>query len=137
MSAKDGFIWDESYIIGNEQVDAQHHQLFDLVNSLVNSRDESNNYKKLKSALDFLVNYAVRHFDDEETLQIECNFPGYEDHKKMHDDFKVTVVDLVKRFEETGSSSKLKNDIQTIVVKWLVNHILYEDKKIGVHLQSL
>ncbi|MCL2801737.1 MAG: hemerythrin family protein [Treponema sp.] len=136
ISAKDGFIWDDSYLLGNEPVDTQHHQLFDLINSLVNFCDNGFEKEKIKTTLDFLVNYTIDHFNDEEALQIKCKYPEYEAHKKIHEDFKVTVGDLVDRFNKNGSSSALSSDIKSVVIKWLVNHILYEDKKIGVHLQN-
>ena len=131
ISAKDGFIWDDSYLLGNDQVDAQHRQLFDLVNSLVQSCADGSNTEKVKKTLDFLVNYTVQHFDDEEALQIQCNYPDYEKHKQLHEDFKPVVAKLIQRFEECGSSEKLCIDIKTIVVKWLAHHILTEDKKIS------
>jgi len=136
ISAKEGFVWDDSYKLGNEQVDGQHHQLFDLANSLAHYCASNCDREKLKSALDFLVNYTVQHFNDEEALQLEYNYPGFEEHKKKHEDFKITVGDLVQRFEKSGSSSDLGNDIKTIVVQWLVHHILSADKKIGVHIDS-
>jgi len=136
ISSKDGFEWDESYLLGNEQVDAQHRQLFDLVNDLVRFCNNGSNKEKLKNTLDFLVNYTVQHFNDEEALQISSNYPKYEEHKKLHENFKLVVLDLVQRFNESGSSSDLYNDVRTIILRWLVNHILTEDKKIGVHLKS-
>jgi len=136
ISAKDGFLWDDSYLIGNKPIDDQHHQLFDLINSLVQNCDDGKDKEKIKNALDFLVDYTVRHFNDEEALQIECNFPEYEQHKQLHEDFKRTVTDLVGRYVNSGSYAVLNSDIKSIVIKWLVNHVLYEDKKIGLHLAA-
>jgi len=136
ISAKEGFIWDDSYKLGNEKVDNQHRQLFDIVNSLVLSCTNGSSTEKIRHTLDFLVNYTVQHFNDEEALQIECNYPEYEMHKEIHENFKLKVVDLVNRFNESGCSSGLCNDIKTIVLKWLTNHILYEDKKIGEFIQN-
>jgi hemerythrin len=133
---EEGLRWDDHYLLGNEKVDSQHRQLFDLVNSLVRSCDEYTDTTKLKQTLDFLVNYAVMHFDDEEAVMVETGFPEYEAHKKMHDDFKVIVIELVGRFTETGSSSGLRSDTNRIIVKWLINHILSEDKKIGEHINQ-
>jgi len=134
ISAKDGFIWDDSYLLGNELVDTQHRQLFDLVNTLVSSCADGSDTEKVKKTLDFLVNYTVQHFNDEEALQIKCNYPDYKRHKQLHEDFKPVVAELVQRFNECDSSDQLRIDIKTIVVKWLANHILNEDKKIGEYL---
>jgi hemerythrin len=130
------FRWNDSYSLGDERVDSQHRCLFDLVNDVVRSCDYGADKEKLKGTLEFMVNYAVQHFDDEEDLQVQCNFPEYEQHKKMHDDFKITVVDLVERFHESGSSSRLSSDVNRLVVRWLLNHIMVEDKKIVRHLQG-
>ena len=129
--------WDDNYLIGCDDVDAQHKQIFDHVNSLIKSCIDGSDTAKVKETLDFLVNYAVHHFDDEEALQIKCHFPEYLLHKKLHDDFKITVIDLVKRFNEKGSSSELSTDINQIVKTWLHNHIISEDKKIGIHINSV
>jgi hemerythrin len=128
--------WDDGFLLGDEQVDYQHRKLFDLVNSLLSSCDAETDMKKLQDTLDFLVGYAVQHFDDEEALQIRCNFPEYERHKQLHDDFKVTVLELVQRFKETNSPSQLSYDIKKVLIKWLFKHILEEDKKIGKYLQT-
>jgi len=132
-----GLDWNEYYSLGNEQVDNQHRELFNLVNSLIRSCDDGTDTVKLKETLLFLVNYAVLHFDDEEALQIKYNYPEYENHKKLHDEFKVVVIELVKRFNETGSSIELSKDVKKIVIKWLVKHIMDEDKKIGNYLRKL
>ena len=132
----EGIKWDDSYLLGNEHVDNQHRKLFELVNSLVTSCDEETANDELRSALNFLLRYTVQHFEDEEALQIQCNFPEYEQHKKMHEDFKVTVRNLVQRFIDSNSSEQLLHDVKKILVKWLINHILEEDKKIGKWLQD-
>jgi len=131
-----GLQWNDWYLLGNEKIDIQHRELFDFANALIRSCDEGVDKEKLKETLLFLVNYAVLHFDDEEALQIECKYPEYKAHKKMHDDFKVVVLDLVNRFSESGSSVELGNDVKKIIIMWLINHIMQEDKKIGEYLES-
>ena len=131
-----GVAWSESYSLGNEQLDAQHKQLFEFVSDLVGACIDGSSVEKLHETLDFLVNYAVRHFSDEEALQIKHDFPDYEKHKKLHDDFKVTVLDLVEKFHNSASPDELNADINKIVVRWLIQHIQREDKKIGDHIRK-
>jgi hemerythrin-like metal-binding protein len=131
-----GIKWDDSLLLGNEQLDDQNRQLFEHVNSLVRACDEGMSTVKLKNTLDFLESYSVQHFKDEEALQVKNKYPHYERHKKMHDDFKLTVANFEKRFSNTGSSSELSKDVNKILVKWLIDHIMYEDKKVGVHLRG-
>jgi len=132
-----GIAWNDNYSLDNERLDTQHKQLFEFVSELVGACIDGSSTGKLSATLDFLVNYAVRHFADEEALQLEYNFPYYESHKKMHEDFKVTVTGLVERFQNSASPTELNNDINKIVVRWLVNHIQREDRKIGDHIRKV
>ncbi|MDR2543310.1 MAG: bacteriohemerythrin [Treponema sp.] len=125
-----GIAWDESFALGDELVDSQHHQLFGLVSSLVTACEDGTDNIKLNEILDFLVNYTVQHFNDEEALMTAINYSGFKAHKKKHEDFKVTVGELVEKFAESGSSAELRSDIIRIVVKWLIEHIIHDDKKI-------
>ena len=132
-----GIAWDNSLLMGNALVDMQHQKLFALVSDIVEACEAGTDTAKLHDTLMFLVNYAVKHFADEESVQLEYNFPEYEEHKQIHEDFKKTVNELVKRFKISGSSQELSSDVNKILIKWLVNHIQTEDKKIGEHIRSL
>ena len=134
---KYGLAWDDSFSLGNEPVDKQHQKLFETVNDLIGACEEGRDVEKLKETLDFLVNYTVRHFADEEDLQLAYNYPGYNAHKRIHENFKATVGDLVQRFAESGSSSELSRDVNKIVARWLVEHITQEDKKISEHIRRV
>ena len=131
-----GIAWKDELLMGNEKVDTQHRRLFELVNDLVESCTKGHDPESVKKTLDFLVDYAVQHFYDEELLQVESGFPEFEAHRQMHEDFKVTVGELVQKFVNGGSSAELSSDVNRVVVKWLISHILREDKKIGVHIRS-
>jgi hemerythrin len=132
-----GIAWDEKLELGNEQVDTQHQRLFELLNELVGQCMDGSNIEKLKGTLDFLVDYTVYHFYDEESLQVQYNFSDYARHKQLHEDFKETVAALVRRLAESGSSEELSNDVNKIVVRWLIGHIQQEDKKIGEHIRRV
>ena len=134
---KYGIAWNDEFKLGYEQVDEQHKRLFELLNTLVSQCIDGSNADKLKETLDFLVDYTVHHFYDEESLQVQFMFPDYKRHKKLHDDFKETVTSLVRRFTESGSSEILSSDVNRIIVRWLVGHIRQEDKKIGDHIRKV
>lgn len=126
-----GIAWQDSYRLGNEKVDHQHRQIFELLSGLIGSCLDGSNEETLKKTLDFLVNYTVQHFYDEESLQVQYNYPEYVRHKRLHEDFKYTVAGIVEKFNEQGSSAELSSDLNKIVARWLVSHITREDKKIG------
>jgi len=132
-----GVVWSENFELGCDQVDSQHKRLFELVGDLIKACTEGYDMDVLNETITFLVQYTVLHFTDEENFMLNHNYPDYEPHKQLHDDFKVTVRDLVEEFNKSGSTTQLSDSVNKIVVRWLINHIQREDKKIGVHVRNL
>jgi len=132
-----GIAWSKDFELGCELVDDQHKRLFELVNNITSACNDGLGTKILNETLDFLVSYTVQHFIDEEALQIKYDFPDYERHKSLHEDFKQTVGEKVTEFKEKGSTKSLNDTVNKIIVRWLVNHILMEDMKIGVHIKNI
>ena len=133
---EEGVAWDDGLITGNALVDMQHQRLFERVSDLVRACEDGNDIDKLGDTLAFLVNHTVRHFVDEEALQLEYAYPDYEHHKKEHDEFKISVGELSQRFKASGSSAELSGDVNKIIVRWLVNHIQNEDKKLSEYIRT-
>jgi len=133
---KNGLVWDKKYELGNTHVDRQHKSLCDMVNNLVTQCEQGKAAEMLQETLTFLVEYTIHHFKSEETLQIENGYPGYEEHKLIHDKFKTTVDELVENFIENGSSDELIKDIRETVIKWLIYHMQNEDVKIGDYIRK-
>jgi len=131
-----GLAWSSKYNIGKEEVDEQHKKLFEMINALASSAEDGSDTEKIQTTLDFLVEYTVQHFYDEEKVQVLYIYPDYERHKKIHEDFKVTVTGLVTEFKESGYSKELHDALNKALAKWIVNHILQEDKKIGEHIRN-
>jgi len=128
--------WSEEYELGNDFVDSQHKKLFELVNNIGKYCNEGRNVNTLSETLDFLLQYTVQHFSDEEALQIKFNFPEYEHHKKLHEEFEAIVIEKVAEFKDKGSTKNLKDTVNDFVITWLVNHILKEDMKIGEYIKD-
>jgi hemerythrin-like metal-binding protein len=133
---KYGIAWNPALATGNKDIDSQHKQIFRLTSSLSAACSSGQGLDMLNEALDFLASYTVRHFSDEEALQLKYHFPGYEEHKKLHDDFKKTVSDLVEDFRKNGSSGELLEKVSSIIVHWLVEHIEKEDSKIADYVKQ-
>jgi len=130
------FVWSNSFEIGNQLIDNQHKELVKVTNELLDACGHGQGQAKLEKTVKFLAEYAVKHFNDEEKLQQSIKYPGYLQHKKLHDDFKNTVADAVKQLETQGASTILVTKIASVVGNWLISHIKNEDSKIGSHLRK-
>ncbi|MDR1142891.1 MAG: bacteriohemerythrin [Spirochaetaceae bacterium] len=133
---KYGIAWSPELATGNKAIDSQHKQLFRLTSSLSAACLGGGSTTMLGETLDFLASYTVRHLADEEELQRAYNYPGYGEHKKLHDDFKEIISGLINEFKQTGSSMELLEKINTIIVHWLVEHIKQEDFKMAAYIKK-
>jgi hemerythrin len=128
--------WDKSLETGNELIDHEHKQLFAAINSLLETCRTGKGKEELSKSLDFLNDYTIKHFFDEEQLQQKYAYPDYPNHKKLHDDFKATVRDLKVKLIMKGVSDELISEVKTSTGDWLVTHIKGQDVKIAAHIRA-
>lgn len=122
---------------GNRIIDAEHRQLIDTVNSLLDACAKGQGRTQLLQTAHFLLDYTQKHFADEESIQVKNHYPDYARHKKIHDEFKKTAADLVKKIETEGPTVGNVGQINTLLAGWLIKHIKGEDKKLAVYLKSI
>ena len=130
------FTWQDQYATGNKQIDEQHKQLFKAVNDLISACSSGQGRDKLDPTIKFLVDYTTKHFADEEKLQQQYQYPDYNNHKKLHENFKKTALELTKQLKEEGASTVLVGKVNSTIGNWLINHIQREDKKVADHILS-
>jgi hemerythrin-like metal-binding protein len=122
-------------LIGVDKIDAQHKELIDRLNHLVSLRTESVSDDEIKKMLDFLSDYAVKHFADEEALQIQSGYPKYEWHKKQHQLFVDEYRKMRQEFDCNGFSAEFVSKLKDSVISWIVNHIKSVDVEFGKYYQ--
>ncbi|MDR0324183.1 MAG: bacteriohemerythrin [Treponema sp.] len=129
------YVWDKSFSLGYHKIDEQHRQLFNALNNLVKAcnldiREDFDKY------IAFLGNYTEKHFADEEEIQKSCGYPDFENHKKIHDDFKLAVGNFSSQWLALGPTETVLSEIHTHVGGWLINHIKAQDVKIGTFIRN-
>ena len=130
------YTWDDILATGHTLIDEQHKQLFAALNNLLKAYNSGKDSGGLAKELDFLTNYTIKHFFDEEQLQQKYNYPDYENHKRYHEEFKKVVRNFNVEFIMKGSSEALIKDIQTKIGDWLVSHIKVQDFKLAAHIKA-
>ncbi|MFT3951449.1 MAG: hemerythrin family protein [Oscillospiraceae bacterium] len=130
------YVWTDELISGNRQVDEQHKMLFTAVNNFMDACAMGKGRKYIEDTMQFLVDYTVGHFADEEKLQLACKYPGYAAHKKIHDDFKRTAGELFAELKAEGPTIVMVSKVSSIVGNWLVTHIKQEDLKFVKYMKA-
>ena len=128
--------WDPDLETGHEKIDNQHKQLISALNSIIEASQQGKGKDELFKTLDFLSGYTIMHFQTEEKLQMQYDYPDYVVHKRYHDEFKITVEGLSKRLVDEGPSELLIGEVTTIIGKWLLNHIKGDDFRMAAYVKS-
>lgn len=116
--------FDESLVTGNEMIDAQHQELIDKINKLLDSCETGEGKVAAIKTLDFLADYTEFHFGEEEKLQAEIEYPGIEAHKEEHEKLRKVVKELYEMLEEEeGPSAAFVEQVNRNVIEWLYRHI--------------
>ena len=85
--------------------------------------------------LDYLSEYTDFHFSAEEKLQEEVAYPGLNEHRQKHEEFKKSLKELEEFLEESeGPTDAFVEKIQETVVNWLFNHIKAFDRSVAEYI---
>jgi hemerythrin len=128
--------WDSSLETGYELVDNQHKQLIAALNSLMEASRSGQGDKAVMRTVDFLTGYTIKHFADEEKLQQKYDYPDFLNHKRIHDEFKVTVTGMTDRLIKEGPTSDLITEVSSAVGAWLLNHIKGDDFRMAAYVKG-
>jgi len=128
--------WDSSLESGYDKVDNQHKQLVVRLNNLIEASESGKGDSAVMETLDFLTGYAVKHFADEEQLQVDYEYPDYLNHKRIHDEFKKTVGEFVGKVSEKGPTEEIIGTVSTAIGSWLLNHIRGDDFRMAAFVKA-
>ncbi|MDR0917663.1 MAG: bacteriohemerythrin [Oscillospiraceae bacterium] len=123
-------------LTGNTLIDEEHKQLFKAINDLLEACASGKGRAHLGETLKFLGEYTAKHFGDEEKLQLDSGYPGYSNHKNLHDGFKRVVAELSAKLQQDGATVALVAQVNSNIGDWLVRHIKREDVKVAQHIKS-
>ena len=124
--------WTPDLSVGVKAIDDQHKELIRRMNIFFASM-EGDDRKKVLDMLGFLGEYVVSHFRDEEALQVKHNYPGYLEHRRIHQDFVRDVQKLTADIEKSYTVAT-KSLVGMTLTRWLTLHIRKEDKAVGDYI---
>ena len=126
--------WDDSLSIGVPLIDEQHKALIQRLNDVSAAVEASQGEREIVNTLGFLSDYAGFHFSTEEKHMQANEYPGYDEHKALHEEFKTTLADFSRDFYEEGSTKQIADAMNTLLVTWLFKHIRGTDCKFSAFL---
>jgi hemerythrin len=114
--------WTPALSVGNEEIDAQHQELFRRAGKLLEGlqRGEAGEVGEL---VQYLHRYAITHFGAEEAAMREARYAGYARHKAEHDRFIGDLQALAAEHVQKGGGAFLALRVDHWLRGWLREHV--------------
>ncbi len=134
------FILDDEYVVGHEEIDAQHQRLFGLVRELRLELYDDTAPELIVQKLKEMQVYAAEHFTSEVKFMEKYKdiLPFYEQHLMEHEKFVRKTHEFLRRMEIEGFG--IAHEVLVFLENWLKVHVLFMDKKcfdiINEHLKK-
>jgi len=126
------FAWCDDYAMRIPSIDAQHRGLVDMLNSLHNGMLEGTGQEQLGPLLRGLIDYTGSHFEHEEQLFAQYQYPQAERHTQEHRELTQKVLEFKDKLE--SGQARITVELMIFLKDWLIHHILGSDKAYSKHL---
>ena len=128
--------WSDDLKIGVPQIDEQHKALFDAVDALRAACNAGKGRVEIIKTIQFVTDYTVQHFADEEALQKKSGYPKCAEHKLKHEEFMAQVKELRREIDDNGPTIVLLSKLNMLLSGWLINHVKYVDNEIAQYVNQ-
>ncbi len=115
-------MWEDQYLVGGDEIDAQHKALFDLYNGLQIAH-KAGDQSIVSHAFEELATYLDKHFSAEEVFW-QRDDAMYKEHRKLHFDF----VKHILRATGDGKNLESLGGLLDFLSTWLIDHVQTVDK---------
>jgi hemerythrin len=124
--------WSDQYSVKIKQFDAQHQELFRMINELFAAMQEGKGNEILHGILHGLVQYTKSHFAAEEGAMRALKYPEIDKHVAEHHKLTAEVENFVRDFR--AGKQMLSISILNFLKGWLQEHIKLTDRRYSDHL---
>lgn len=119
--------WREEMSIGVKAIDDDHRYLISIINEFDACQNRQNAEKTCKR----LFTYAQTHFQREEALQDEFDYPHASAHKQAHAGIVERLRGIIRSSfisgDGTVSDEALIADLSALLRDWVVDHVMRDD----------
>jgi len=123
--------WDPSLETGMELVDKQHEALFMQIRILLDHSQAD----RVQETLEFMAVYVVEHFETEERLHRETEYPQGEEHLDAHNFFITVFKELKQEYDASGYNLIILMKIARFLLEWLRKHIRGQDQRFAEYFR--
>ena len=126
--------WRSALHSGNDEIDRQHQELFEIGNRFINLSLEGTDQAEIIKQLDLLLSHTVSHFASEEKILELVDYPDLKRHAEIHQELIAKTMHYRESFER--GEIKASAYFSFIVDDMILNHLKHEDTKFFPFLQK-
>lgn len=128
--------FDSHFLVGIEQIDREHAQLFEIAGRVYDSFSASDDMviATARTAIAELLAYTATHLANEEALMATAGYPDLEAHRESHHHLLLQVRDMEMRAE--FGERYVPVELSHLIYNWLVEHIQASDRKFGEYMAT-
>ena len=128
--------WAAAFESGVPAIDAQHMEMFERTNALMDACSRGLGREQMSKALDFLAEYCQDHFKQEEEIMQHNAYPLLKQHMELHAHLTNLVGELRTHMKSNAPSVSDVIILAEALSGWLVDHIGKEDQKVFRYLHE-
>jgi hemerythrin len=128
--------WDKRLETGDPEIDEQHRELFSRIDKLMAATQDRRARSEVGRLLTFLGDYVVAHFEAEERLMSESDYPESVAHRAEHQRFVEDYARLFQDYRAEGPGPIFVIKFGNRVTAWLCEHICRTDRRLADYLAA-
>jgi hemerythrin-like metal-binding protein len=129
------FEWDDSFLIGIEELDHEHKVLIDDINRLHGELARQHEKAEIEKCLGDICARMQAHFALEEHVMQAHGYRFFAEHKREHDELLDSYTECMMEYlNDTGNASCAS--IEEKLKQWVVHHIVTSDRKMSLMVQE-
>ncbi|SDI13230.1 bacteriohemerythrin [Propionivibrio dicarboxylicus] len=128
------YVWRTDFELGIPLIDDQHRVLVKMINEAHHRLNGDPSAAEVSEIVNGLLSYADYHFETEERYAVEYGYDrahgvAYAEHISEHRAFARDVADVARRL---AAGERVETPaLLTYLRRWLTDHILELDRRIG------
>ena len=127
--------WDDSFLIGIEELDYEHKVLINDINRLHLELARHDKKSEIEKCLGDIYARMQAHFALEEHVMKEHEYRFFDEHKREHERLLDSYSEYMMQILN-DSAVTFSNSIEDTLRRWVLNHILNSDKKMSLMIQA-
>ena len=126
--------WNDSYSVKVEKLDAQHKDVFEMINELADAMRKGEGAAAIQPTLTRLMEHLCIHIEDEEELMRRTGYPELAAHQEEHRLYLIRLERYKISLENTGNKDTIT--LLYILRDIILDHIPRVDSAYSAHFNA-